>query len=583
MDQTIDTANEPKNGVQATPPARDKAKARALAAAAKKTLIKPDTVKAFKSLHTWTGVGAGMALFIAFFAGALTVFHHELGDWDSYAQQVPREQTIAEAQLLVEQAILDEPGAAESLRLYLPGHHSNENEVYWYERLENDTFETHRWRMDDAGGIDTSLETAHVADFVYRLHYTGGLMPARLGLYALGIICVLYGLALFSGVLLFIPGFLKDLLVVRKGGKNPKRFWLDAHNVIGVVSLPFHILFAWSSAILAIGVFFLAPFQYLVFDDDLTKLVGPELGFVDAVEPKNEPAEMLSIAEVLEIVERELPGMEPEQVRFAHYGDAGSSVSVYGDAPTGTLVTGAGVTLNAVSGEVISYFDPAQATPGGTFYRGIMTLHFVDFGGYFVKWTFFTLSMLGAFLFYSGNLLFVESRRKRREQQQPGKAVLLAKLNSGVCIGAIAGIAMAMLASRFFSNLEGRADLTEFAYYTVFLLGLGWSIYRPVAKGTRDLLNLSALLCCAIPVVDATLIGMPLWKSFVEGHWSLFVIDVMALTMGVLFLRIARAVSHRSKNGPANSVWYNRPTDREAQELVPNEVSPPVAVAVAKN
>ncbi len=43
----------------------------------------------------------------------------------------------------------------------------------------------------------------------------------------MGVISVLYGLALVSGVLLHLPRLKKDLFAVRPG-RNLKRFWMDA-------------------------------------------------------------------------------------------------------------------------------------------------------------------------------------------------------------------------------------------------------------------------------------------------------------------------------------------------------------------
>jgi uncharacterized iron-regulated membrane protein len=111
-------------------------------------------------------------------------------------------------------------------------------------------------------------------EFIYRLHYTAGL-PRSWGIYVLGV-CVLYGLALASGVIIYAPTFFKDLFALRIG-KNIKRMWQDAHNAIGILSLPFHLMYAWSSAVLALGVILLAPFQYLVFDGKLLQLVGPDI------------------------------------------------------------------------------------------------------------------------------------------------------------------------------------------------------------------------------------------------------------------------------------------------------------------
>ncbi len=36
--------------------------------------MRADFVRNYKSVHTWTGILSGLALFIAFYAGALTVF-----------------------------------------------------------------------------------------------------------------------------------------------------------------------------------------------------------------------------------------------------------------------------------------------------------------------------------------------------------------------------------------------------------------------------------------------------------------------------------------------------------------------------
>ena len=53
-------------------------------------------------------------------------------------------------------------------------------------------------------------------------------------------------------------------------------------------------------------------------------------------------------------------------------------------------------------------------------------LHFGEFGNAWVAWLYFLLGLGGAFLFWSGNLLWVESRRKRRGGEQEGRQHQLA-------------------------------------------------------------------------------------------------------------------------------------------------------------
>lgn len=43
--------------------------------------LKSTTLRTYTTLHTWVGLVAGFALFVAFYAGAITVFHHELQFW----------------------------------------------------------------------------------------------------------------------------------------------------------------------------------------------------------------------------------------------------------------------------------------------------------------------------------------------------------------------------------------------------------------------------------------------------------------------------------------------------------------------
>ena len=521
--------------------------------------MKAHTLKTFLDVHTWTGLGAGMALFIAFYAGAMTVFHHELQLWESY-DPTPSEvfgTTHEEAQTLIDLVVAAEPRAAESLRLYPSSEDHPGHEARWFERLEDGTFEGHEYRLGADGTLKTGHEGAHLADFVYRLHYTAGL-PSSFGIYVLGIVSMIYGLAIVTGLLIFLPNFLKDLFIVRPG-RNNKRFWRDAHNVVGVVSLPWHVMFAWSSVLLTIGIFFIAPFQFVVYEDDLIEMLGPQLGVIQPLEPKGEPGNALSVGELMAIVEREAPGIEATQMRFANYGDANAMVSVFGAVDAGTLVDNASVSLAVGTGETLAVSHPADAGLGTAFYNGLIALHFAAFGGYVSKWVYFLLGLGGAFLFFSGNLLWVETRRKRRQAEQPGKTVFLARLNSGVCIGCMAGISAAFLSNRALAGMESHGELTELTYYVVFLVSLAWCFLRSVAAGARDLLYLCALLTLAIPLFDALYVDRPIWTSFAHGEWALVFVDLIAFLGAAVFLMLGRAVQARAATGDPNSVWAHAP------------------------
>ncbi|NQX90349.1 MAG: PepSY domain-containing protein [Halioglobus sp.] len=515
--------------------------------------MKASTLKTFLDVHTWTGLCSGLALFIAFYAGALTVFWLELDAWASALDVPQMHQDYEQAQQLFDMTLEVAPGAADRVRLYLSRPGQEGHRMRWFEQVDDETFESHEFRLDQGGGVYSQHEGSQLADFIYRLHFTAGL-PSSFGLYVLGIICVIYGLALVTGVVIFLPNFFRDLFVVRTGD-NKKRFWLDTHNVVGLLSLPWHIMFAWSSALLAIGVFVMVPFQYLVYEKDMESLIGSDLGVVEHPEPTGEQAPVLPVKDLIGVARSEVPGLEPEQIRYEYVGDTNAVVTVRGKTASGTLSPFASVTMNASTGRVVDVRDPAEATVGATFYTGLISLHYATFGGYVTRWLYFLLGLAGAFLFYSGNLLWIESRRRRRSPEQTRGAVFLARLNTGVCIGCMAGISAAFVASRVLSGMVDRVDVSAYAYFAVFFLSIGWSYLRPVATATRDLLYLAALLSAAIPLLDVMMVDVLPWNEVGSIHWPVVTIDALALLAAVAFWRMGVAVQQRAMRGDLNSVW----------------------------
>lgn len=376
--------------------------------------MKAATLRTYLSVHTWVGLVAGMGLFIAFYAGSIIVFVHELQGWERPAEAAPaRDVGFAQAQALVERVLAKHPEADHAFFLTLPGEHGPRPQLYWYDEK---TAEQHRFTLEGEG-LQQAPARAGFVEFIYDLHFTAGL-PRTAGMYLFGVFCILYGLALVSGVVIYAPGFLKDLFALRLG-RNIKRMWQDAHNVIGMLSLPFHVIFAWSGAVLTIGFIMLAPFQFLVYENKLLGILESDFDVAPHVEPAGVAKPMLPVAELVRRAELALPGLAVESLNYHEAGDANAQVTAYGELPQRQLNSMGGVALNAASGELINALPPKDYPPGMAFLRGLQHLHYGNFGDMAVKWLYFVLGMAGAFLFYSGNLLWIEARRKRREVAQP--------------------------------------------------------------------------------------------------------------------------------------------------------------------
>ena len=85
--------------------------------------IRAKTLHVFKKVHTWTGLMAGLLLFIAFYAGSLTIFREEITDWQYQDYDVSSEQALALVPQLLEKILAKDANAVEGVLVNLPGDH----------------------------------------------------------------------------------------------------------------------------------------------------------------------------------------------------------------------------------------------------------------------------------------------------------------------------------------------------------------------------------------------------------------------------------------------------------------------------
>lgn len=115
--------------------------------------MRAPTLRAFQWLHTWAGICAGFALFIAFVGGTLTMFQEEIGHWE---RPLARHLAIdgGPAQRLVGTLVALHPRSADDFGIVLASETHREPFVYW-----KDGGEWREARLAEGGRavLDTSL------------------------------------------------------------------------------------------------------------------------------------------------------------------------------------------------------------------------------------------------------------------------------------------------------------------------------------------------------------------------------------------------------------------------------------------
>jgi uncharacterized iron-regulated membrane protein len=518
--------------------------------------MKAATLRTFQTVHTWTGLMAGFALFVAFYAGALTVFHDAIAAWQNPPWRTARDAGIP-VSALIDRLIAEHPQANDDFGIVLPSDASHAAYAYWQD-AQGTRFATY----SEMAKPSDEANRGNLADFVYALHDSLGIPVV--GLYLMGIVSVLYGLALISGFLIHLPHLVSDLFAMRIS-HNLKRLWQDAHNAIGVLSLPFHIIFAVTGSLLCLFAITLAALNTIAFDGKLYDAFAQAVTTAPSLSAGHTPAAMLSPEMLMAQAKQAamaggVSSFTPDYLRYTHYGDRNTVVEVRGLSQH-TLGTYGTVALSAVDGKVLSTHVGTLHTINGIANSAMYGLHFGTFGGNLVKWLYFLLGMAGAFLFYSGNLLWIESRRKRRHIDQPKRTRVMARATIGVCIGTCLGISGAFAAALITSHLGGDTALAQhLACYGLFLAACAYACVRSIPRATVELLAATSVLTLAVVFTDLICNVSALLDAASPQNFAVLGVDLTGIALGLIFAALSRAAARRARQGHPHSVWALAPT-----------------------
>ncbi|MBY0239929.1 MAG: PepSY domain-containing protein [Burkholderiaceae bacterium] len=530
--------------------------------------IRSDILRIYQSLHTWTGIGAGMLLFIGFFGGALTMFKQPLERWAS--APVAPQAVVSHAPHHVDQAVRavlsSYPAAREEMAVHLAHQEHTPAPVTWSagEGGRELHLDATRWHagINAQGALAVREETPSLlAELIDMLHRTGGI-PGTVdgeyaGIYLMGVAGAMYFLALVSGVVLLLPTLVKDFFALRKG-KNRKRFWLDAHNVVGIASLPFHLVISLTVVVFAFHDQFYGGLEQVVYGE------RPAFGGAGRPAVERNVADVLPASELAARVRREATGFEVKELLYMGLESPRPIVRAAVASPA-YVVQGAQtgfVMIDPYSGAIVdTSMLPTKSDVWSSIVAPFFALHFGSYGGNTVRWVYFVAGLGGAFLFYSGNLLWIEKRRKNQLRQQPlppqpRKTIVIAAATVGVCLGSVAGVAWTLVAARWLHAAQADINAGYLAvYYSVFLACVAWAFARGAARAASELLALCAAGALAVPLTSVVALLWPQTGLWAHGSAAAVGVDATALLFAVLLAWAARLSARRMRGGPLDSVW----------------------------
>jgi uncharacterized iron-regulated membrane protein len=509
-----------------------------------------DLIKMYKEIHGWVGIISGLALFIAFFAGALTMFEDHIQRWASPPSALAAPPPLEKTPELVAKVLAAHPEAKEGYTVHLVTDSARPARVSWDVRPGEDDHAppvTYYASLAPEGSLQVETKgPSPVAQFIDVLHQQVGLpFEHEVAMPIMGAIAMLYFVAIVSGLVVLLPSLVSDLFAMRLG-KNVKRMWLDAHNLLGIFSLPFHIIMALTALVFA-------------FHDQFYGAQGLAFGGAERERPaavaQGEAPPMLTPVQMVERLRQQAPDFTPMVLDISERRDGSRNVRVGGlserHAVRGpTMGYGA---IDPVTGELTGKdYMPGHQDGWSAAVTSFFTLHFGAFGGEPIRWSYFLLGLAGAFIFYTGNLLWIESRRKRERKagavEQTRATRVLGALTVGVPTGTIAGIAITLAAAKPL-GAGATEGLHSMIFYTVFLAFVAWAMVRGAARSGYELAFAAAIAMVAVPLSSL---------AFMSRHpVSIIGVDAIALLLcGGLFMA-GRAAQKRAAATPRDSVWFS--------------------------
>jgi len=467
--------------------------------------MKAQTLKDYLAVHTWVGILCGLVLFIAFYAGAFSMLEADITRWTQ--PPAPASSTVSDdGDALVAAFFAAHPDVKGRVRLRWAGPDNAQPALAPLERGQDPVW----WQLGRDGRLvrmdSMPRDDDTTGNFVDYLHRKGGLpIPLAVAEPLIGVVSLVYGLALVSGIVVLLPSLVKDLFHLRLGA-NLKRMWLDVHNLLGVASLPFHLVIALSAAVFGLhDLVYLAQDKF-IYQDGLRATVAR----ASVPRPHAARADWLPPSEIKRRVQAQAPHFQPLGLDYVLQ-PAGAVAAVGGsDERHFQRASRYGLAfVNLGTGEIYdrTYLPGASGLASSTLLSSLFALHFGSFGGDAVRILYVLLGLSGALLFYTGNLLWIETRTKRARQPQgapmerPRHVRVVSALTVGVCLGCAAALPATLALAHWLAPRVGDLNaLHQGVYYTLFAACIAWALWRGTARAAPGLLWFTALCNALVPL-----------------------------------------------------------------------------------
>ncbi|MHC8383568.1 PepSY-associated TM helix domain-containing protein [Pseudomonas sp. LB3P14] len=504
-------------------------------------------------LHTWAGLIFGWLLFAIFLTGTLAYFKDEISHW--MQPEIPARSVSPEASLTLAQHYLQQHAAGASRWLIdLPDSREPALSVRWQQApaKPGTRGQFTEKLLDPQTGAQVQGRDTRGGEFFYRFHFQLQ-MPYPWGRWLSTLTAMVMFVALISGIITHKKIF-KDFFTFRP--RKGQRSWLDGHNAVGVLVLPFHLMITYSSLVI---------FMSMVMPASIVASYGSDIDtFYDEVFPvsntpelSGEPGQLAPLAPLLERAREQWSGGRTGRLTVNNPGDANASVILARDGADRVVHDfGSALTFNGVTGQLLGVTagQPLPMAIAGSFYG----LHMGHFAGPVLRWLYFIFGLAGTAMIGTGLVVWLGKRQLKQAKSgvMPFELRLVEVLNIAGMSGLMVAVVAFFWANRLLPvGMDGRADWEVNGFFIVWGLSVLHAMVRRGRAAWVEQLALAALLFCAVPLLNALTTPYHLGVTVAQGDWAMAGFDLACLGSGLFF---AWAAWKMQRSGQAGIVTRAR-------------------------
>ena len=502
--------------------------------------------------HTVSGIVISFALFVIFYAGAWALFRQDLSVWEN-----PHLRSKINTNFSYEQAI-DKVDSIYGFDWYETVSYELPKQTSPFFSVTGKILQPDSSHLSVTAFVDTQdyavyedlKRNATASETIYHLHYFDQI--PIVGRTISGLVSLFFLFAVVTGIIIHWRNLFTKFYAFVKEGKW-KTIWTNMHTVLGVIGIPFQVMYAVTGAFFGILSITIAPSIFLVHDGD-TGLIN-KVRFPDFQIEYDRNADVvpnITFTEALNNLKKAYPGIQMQYASLNNYGKADATITFRAQKNL-DLATRGRITMRMTDGSIMKAYtvDPIDKPYKNQVQDMIRRLHYAEFGGFGIKLMFFVLSIFTCLVIISGILIWQTARNnKRYSPKQKMFHHRVTKVYLAICLSMFPAFGIIYAAEKLVPlDWQNRVVIINQVFFgswlILTLIGCFWNSYT---KQNQRYMMLGGLFFLALPFINGfttKLWPWHAWTSFPE----VALIDITWFMMGLSAIFIAtKCVKSSSKN-----------------------------------